>query len=131
MARILIVEDSDDIRLALVDTLRQTYNVLQAENGRDGLSALLQERPDVVLTDMVMPIMDGPTLIKQIQLVSPSTSIIGMSAGIRADQVEAERERLGIEGFLAKPFDMTTVRSTVHAVLQRQNSTSHEPTRTA
>jgi len=123
MPRVLIVDDAPDIRMVLVDALGQTYDVLQAENGRDGLSALMQERPDVVITDMVMPIMDGPTFIKQIQVLSPSTPIIGMSASIRADQLEAERTRLGIEGFITKPFDMTTVRSTVHALLQSQNST--------
>ena len=123
MPRVLIVDDAPEIRMVLMDALGQTYDVLQAENGRDGLSTLLQEHPDVVITDMVMPIMDGPTFIKQIQVLAPSTPVIGMSASIRADELEAERTRLGIEGFIAKPFDMKTVRSTVHAVLQSQNST--------
>lgn len=109
--------------MILTDALGQTYDVLQAENGRDGLSIFLRELPDLVVTDMVMPIMDGPTFIKQIQRVSPSTPIIGMSANIKDNQSEIERKRLGIEGFIAKPFDLKTLRSMIHSVLQRQSAT--------
>ena len=65
---ILIIEDEQPTRKALVDKFsREDFSVLEAENGEDGLIIAQQERPDLILLDIVMPKMDGLTMLKKIR----------------------------------------------------------------
>ena len=65
---ILIVEDEEAVREALVDTFtREGFDVLSAKNGKEGLDSALSKHPDLILLDIVMPIMDGITMAKQLR----------------------------------------------------------------
>lgn len=66
--RVLIVEDETDIREAMADYLEQhDYNVSQAENGEVGLRVALEEKPDVILLDLMMPVMDGHAMLDKLR----------------------------------------------------------------
>ena len=66
--KILIVDDDENIRDVLTQSLvAKKYNVLQARNGQEGLEMALKEHPDLILLDMLMPIMDGMTTLKNIR----------------------------------------------------------------
>ena len=66
--KILIVEDEQDLREALTDKLtREGFSVLAAKNGEEGLKVALDARPDLILLDIVMPIMDGMTMMKKLR----------------------------------------------------------------
>ncbi len=66
--KILIVEDEEDIREALVDELRSAgFETLEGKNGKDGLEVALREHPDLILLDIVMPVMDGMTMMKTLR----------------------------------------------------------------
>ena len=66
--KILIVDDDENIRDVLTQSLVvKKYNVLQARNGQEGLEMALKEHPDLILLDMLMPIMDGMTTLKNIR----------------------------------------------------------------
>lgn len=66
--KILIVEDEQDMRQALVDELtREGFQTLEAKNGREGLESALKEHPDLILLDIVMPVMDGMTMMKKLR----------------------------------------------------------------
>jgi len=66
--KILIVEDEQDLREALADVLTQAgFQVLEATNGDEGLSTALTERPDLILLDVIMPIMDGQEMLKKLR----------------------------------------------------------------
>jgi DNA-binding response OmpR family regulator len=66
--KVLVVEDDLPILNALVDKLtRQEFDVLAAKNGQEGLTIALKERPDVILVDMLMPIMDGSTMMTKLR----------------------------------------------------------------
>ena len=66
--KILIVEDEQDLRQTLVDKLtREGFDVLEAKNGEEGLKAALKEHPDLILLDIIMPVMDGMTMMKKIR----------------------------------------------------------------
>lgn len=66
--KILIVDDDENIRDVLTQSLvAKKYNVLQARNGQEGLDVALKEHPDLILLDMLMPIMDGMTTLKNIR----------------------------------------------------------------
>ena len=68
MKRILIVEDEQDIREALVDKLtREGFETLEAKDGVEGLESALKEHPDLILLDIVMPKMDGMTMMKKLR----------------------------------------------------------------
>lgn len=66
--KILIVEDEAQLRNALRDKLaKEGFNVFEAVNGEEGLAGALLEKPDVILLDIVMPIMDGMTMLKKLR----------------------------------------------------------------
>ena len=65
---ILIVEDEQDLREALADKLtREAFTVLEAKNGKEGLNMALAEHPDLILLDIVMPEMDGMTVLRKLR----------------------------------------------------------------
>ncbi|MCR4325595.1 MAG: response regulator [Patescibacteria group bacterium] len=65
---VLIVEDEKDIREALRDALQdKDYSVLEAKNGKEGVSTALQNHPDLIMLDLLMPEMDGMTALKHIR----------------------------------------------------------------
>ncbi|MDP2656072.1 MAG: response regulator [bacterium] len=66
--KVLIVEDEAQLRHALRDRLmREGFNVLEANNGQEGLTAALVEHPDMILLDIIMPIMDGITMLTKLR----------------------------------------------------------------
>lgn len=66
--KILIVEDEPPLRNALRDKLsRENFAVLEAKNGEEGLEIALRERPDLILLDIIMPVMDGITMLKKLR----------------------------------------------------------------
>ena len=66
--KILIVEDEEAVREALVDTfIREGFDVFSAQNGKVGLDNALSKHPDLILLDIVMPVMDGLTMAKQLR----------------------------------------------------------------
>ncbi len=66
--KILIVEDEQDMRQALVDELtREGFQILETRNGKEGLESALKEHPDLILLDIVMPVMDGMTMMKKLR----------------------------------------------------------------
>ncbi len=68
MKKILIVEDEDSLRKALAEKfLAEKFEVLEAVNGEDGLASVEKNNPDLILLDIIMPIMDGMTMLKELR----------------------------------------------------------------
>ena len=66
--KVLVVEDDPPILRALVDKLtREGFQVFQGKNGEEGLSLALAERPDIILLDILMPVMDGSTMLTKLR----------------------------------------------------------------
>jgi CheY-like chemotaxis protein len=66
--KILVVEDDDDIREVITLSLpKNKFTVLEAKNGKEGLDMALSEHPDLILLDLLMPVMDGMTALKNIR----------------------------------------------------------------
>jgi two-component system chemotaxis response regulator CheY len=103
--RILVVEDDDSIR-DLVDLVLSTagYEVLTAPNGAAALQLVGQARPDLVLLDMRMPVMDGWEFARQYRARSePPAPILVLTA---ARDAAARAAEIDANGYLGKPFDM-------------------------
>jgi PAS domain S-box-containing protein len=117
---ILVVDDEDNIREITRSTLEKFgYRVLTAVDGKNGLDLYNQHREEIaaVLTDIAMPNLDGPGMIRAIQEMEPAISIIAMSGLMNAEQT-AELETLNIKYFLSKPFTAEKLLSTLAGVFQ-------------
>ena len=102
--RILIVDDHAVVRQGLITFLElqdEIEVVGEASNGKEALEKVQQLEPDVVLMDLVMPVMDGLTAIKQIKQLRPSTEIIALTSFADDDKVFTAI-RSGATGYLLK-----------------------------
>lgn len=108
MSRILIVDDEQDIRdIARLLLESAGYMVLCAEDGRTALKLIEDERVDLVVTDMLMPEMDGVELINELRRRRPNQRIMAISGGGRAPKESYLQiaHLCGAQGVLAKPFN--------------------------
>jgi DNA-binding response OmpR family regulator len=102
--RILIVEDDPVIRDLMTDVLQGSgYEVSSAVNGADAIRPLVTYLPDLLISDLEMPITDGWTLLKFIRRTRLNVRILIVS-GRRVDR--RELDQIGADGFLDKPFDL-------------------------
>ncbi|RMG85979.1 MAG: response regulator [Candidatus Dadabacteria bacterium] len=82
MAKILVVEDEDEVRSMLREVLtRAGYVVLEAVDGEEGLQAFREHRPDVLITDLLMPVRGGLSLIVEVRQIDPRARILAISGG--------------------------------------------------
>jgi two-component system cell cycle sensor histidine kinase/response regulator CckA len=118
---VLVVDDETVVRDTTSITLETGgYRVLTAEDGAGAvaLSARLHEEVDVVLTDMMMPGMDGPATIKELLRINPRARIIAAS-GVRDRRLVASVCALGVSHFLAKPYSAESLLGVVSEALGR------------
>ncbi len=108
-AKILIIDDEAAIRHSFADHLEDRgYRTLTAENGRIGLDILEREQPDLTLTDLRMPEMNGLEVIRRGSQLAPDTPIIVVSgAGRIGDAIQAMR--LGARDYILKPLENLSV----------------------
>ena len=103
--RILIVEDNEDLRKFLIDILYKRYDVYSAENGSKGLKVLQEVNPEIVITDAMMPVMDGYEMTQRIK-EDPNfahTFVIMLSVKAHPDNV-SKGFKFGADAYIAKPF---------------------------
>jgi CheY-like chemotaxis protein len=108
MQKILVIDDNAAVRNTLVLILEgEGYDVITAENGRLGFVASTKERPDLVVTDVVMPEWDGIETIRSISEIAPSTKIIAISGGSRTGNGDYLKvcQALGASEVIRKPLD--------------------------
>jgi len=103
--RVLVVDDEQSLRKVLAATLqREGYEVTVCGDGEEAISALERDGADVVVTDLVMPRMDGLTLLRKVVARHPDVPVIVVTAHGRIDSA-VEAMKAGAFDFLAKPFD--------------------------
>lgn len=100
--KILLVEDSLTLRNVLANVLRQRFRVLSAPDGWEGLR-LLAERPDLILTEIVLPRVDGRELLRYARQISADVPVLAMYDPQHKDLLAAA-QRLGVKHALMKPF---------------------------
>jgi two-component system chemotaxis response regulator CheY len=105
--RILTVDDSKTMRDMLLATLRRAgYDVIQAEDGQDGLAKLEAAGADVIITDINMPVMDGIAFIKacRTRAAFAATPILTLTTE-SSEEKKAEGRAAGATGWIVKPFN--------------------------
>jgi CheY-like chemotaxis protein len=107
MAVILVIDDDAAMRRLMVRTLSAlNHRVIEAENGQEGLKLVDAEKPDVVITDILMPQKEGIETIREVQERAPDTKIIAVSGGGMSHNLmflDVARA-FGAHAVLAKPF---------------------------
>jgi len=120
MRKILIVDDEDDIRAVAALCLETIagWEVLTATSGSEGIRRALENKPDAILLDVMMPEMDGPTTFQHLQQDPHTRSIpvLLLTAKVQgADQ--RHFADMGVAAVLSKPFDPLTLSSQISAAL--------------
>ncbi len=119
--RVLLVEDEDMVRSFAVRALkRQGYEVLEATTGVEALEIMAQNegRIDIVVSDVVMPEMDGPTMLKELRKTNPDLKIIFVS-GYPHEAFETSLDKDETFAFLPKPFSLPQLAAKVKEQLGR------------
>ncbi len=116
--RILIVDDEPRyVRLMEANLISDNYDVLKAYNGQQALEIVADQKPDLVLLDVMMPILDGFTTCERIRKFSTVPIIVVTVKGEEKDRVRGLD--LGADDYIVKPFSATELLARVRAVLRR------------
>ena len=118
---ILVVEDEIKIRFLLRDYLRADYNVFEAENGFEALELFKKHSIDLIILDIMMPVMDGFTTLEKIREVS--TIPVIMLTAKAEEQDKLQGYDIGADDYMTKPFSPKVLTAKVKALLKR---TRHE-----
>lgn len=116
--RVLVVDDHDEIRAFVVDVLRDHFEILEATNGADALELIEKQRPDLVVSDIMMPVMNGIELCRRIKL-NPAYGQLPVILLTARTGSEATLEAYahGADDFIAKPFHPGVLLARVRAQL--------------
>ena len=116
---LLIADDNSEIRKWLANELAADYRILEAENGKTAYNLALSERPDLMISDVIMPGMDGFELCEKVRK-NPNISslpIVLLTARI-LDQDKIEGMEAGADAYITKPFNLEVLRTTVDNLIK-------------
>ncbi len=119
-ARILIIDDDEDILDVLELTLSDNFDVVKASNGAEGLTRAQTCNPDIIITDYMMPIMTGPDFCKELRkdiLLSHIPIIMLTGKGDTKDMVQGINA--GADDYLIKPFEPQTLLARINMIMTR------------
>lgn len=120
---VLVIEDNRDIAAYIGNLLADSYNVAYATNGEDGLQKAIDVVPDLIITDLMMPGIDGLELCRRIR----SNNVVNHIPLVIVTAKVTEQERIagieaGADAYIAKPFNVDELRTVVERLLDRQRS---------
>ncbi|WP_367390801.1 response regulator [Lewinella sp. LCG006] len=118
---VLIVEDNDDFRAYLLEILRPYFRLVYANDGLDALEVLNQQEVDLVVSDVMMPRMDGFELLKSIRSKPQQWGLPFILLTARSEQADQLYGlRLGVDTYLSKPFEQNELIARIHNLLDNQ-----------
>lgn len=118
---ILIADDNEDIRTYLRELLKDDYEILEAEDGADALSLINKEMPDLVVSDVMMPNIDGIRLCQELkcQISTSHIPVVLLTARTSLD-FELEGLQTGAEDYITKPFNPGIVKTKIANILENR-----------
>jgi CheY-like chemotaxis protein len=121
--RVLVVEDEASVGQVVADVLAdEGHEVRWATNGRDALALLDQWRPDVIVLDLMMPVMDGRAFRAAQRLLPGTVARVPLVVLSGMREARATAEELGATAVLAKPFELQDLVDTIGRVLDRSST---------
>lgn len=125
--KILIVEDDAGILLSLRDEMEQEgFVVVEAEDGQEGLDAARSEKPNLIILDVMMPLMNGYEVCKQLRKEGNRTPILMLTVKDKEIDKVLGLE-LGADDYVTKPFSLREVTARVRAIIRRSEGGKDEP----
>ena len=121
MKTILLIEDNDDIRSNMAEILElANYNVITAENGKQGLEIAIESKPDLIICDIVMPLLDGYGVLTAIHHHDGlrNTPFIFLTAKTERADFRKGME-LGADEYMTKPFTATDLLNAVESRIRK------------
>ncbi|WP_303317224.1 two-component regulator propeller domain-containing protein [Flavivirga abyssicola] len=116
---VLVVDDNDDIRTFIRLALSDTFNIVEASNGEEGLRIANDFIPSIVLTDVVMPVMDGIELCNTLKSQTETSHIpIIMLTAKTSNESEVSGLKTGADGYVKKPFDINILKLKLNNILK-------------
>jgi DNA-binding NtrC family response regulator len=115
---VLVVDDEVGVRQSLQVVFNKTYRVMEASSADETVQKLAEEKPDVVLLDIMMPGADGLTVLKQIRSIHPECQVI-MLTGLNTARTAFAAKGTGAFDYVTKPFDVEELRLRVEHALEK------------
>lgn len=118
---VLVVDDNPDIRKLVSQLLGKEYNVVTAANGREGVAKAARYVPDLVISDMMMPVMDGLECCRRIKdEISTSHIPVLMLTACSMDEQRVQSYQSGADGYLSKPFNSAVLISKCASLIENR-----------
>ncbi|MDH7462749.1 two-component regulator propeller domain-containing protein [Chitinophagaceae bacterium 26-R-25] len=118
---VLLVEDNDDFRFYLKDNLREHFNILEAENGKVGWQKALASHPELVVSDISMPVMDGIELCKKLKADKRTAHIpVILLTALTGEDQQLRGLETGANDYMTKPFNFEILQSRIKNLLSLQ-----------
>lgn len=123
-AKVLVVDDEPNIVQTLKDRLEMNdYVVVTASNGDEGLTTARDEKPDLILLDVIMPILDGHEMLEKLREQEWGTEISVIMLTARSQAQDIQRARAcNIDDYIIKPFDLSELLEKIENILERRKS---------
>ena len=121
MVTILVVDDSNSLRQRFSDILKaQKMDIILASNGKDAVAILEKQLPDLVITDLIMPEMNGYELCRWVKNNSTTQKIPVLMCSTKSEEFDRYwGMKQGADGYLTKPFKEQELLETVHSLLKK------------
>ncbi|MEJ5259593.1 MAG: response regulator [Anaerohalosphaeraceae bacterium] len=122
--KILVVDDEPNIVQTLKDRLEMNeYEVVTAHDGREGLQQAEKEMPDVILLDVIMPVMDGHEMLETLRRQSwgQDISVIMLTARSQTQDI-ARANSCGIDDYIVKPFDLSELLEKIESIVEQRKA---------
>ena len=125
LKRVLVIDDEEEIVNAAKRMLERVgYTVKTATNGKEGMDIVNEARPDVIITDIIMPVMDGYEFFKQLRKEDFTARIPVIILTARTNMEDSFRA-LGVEGFVTKPFTSENLLDKIDRLVKAETATTH------
>ena len=114
--KILYVEDEEDIRDEMLEILSLDFEEIKiAANGQEGLQIFKEFHPDIIISDIQMPLLDGISMAKEILAIDPKMKIVFTTAFNEESQLKRVKD-LGIQDYITKPVNINKLLDTIHKI---------------
>ncbi len=125
--RIVVAEDNDDIRFYIKDNLKNQYDIFEASDGQEAWEMIVRTNPDLVISDVIMPGMDGRDLCKKIKADKRFENLPVILITAHSDErVQYESIEAGADDFIAKPFNFQILEAKVSNFIALTRNLRHK-----
>ena len=120
--KLLVIDDSDQIRWFLKHVFNNEYRILEARNGQEGIDVALKEEPDLILCDVMMPVKVGYETCREIKNdpKMAQTPVVMLTAKVESEDVITGIEA-GADDYITKPFDVEILRSKINSLMKKSD----------